>query len=312
MTQVAVVAPAAFGEAGAAYLDGAAGALGNARCALVDGPGSLERALGPLGGGDVVLGSLGSELAAEVARVAAARGLVHVEAGALGDEALGPSSFRLTPARAEIARAAALLAVGNRAGVVTERSPFGAAMRAALTDALAAEGVDVAASTDAEDVLGDPGGWTERNGIDVAVAALRGDLAERLVTALAGHAPRVRVVGAAGAWTRAEVGRAARGAAAPLVLCEVMAPTARPAPVDGGGHGLYEDLGRAAGAVLALALAGGRAARDALVGLDLDDHASPLGYGVRFDAEGRNERARPALLQWKDGVMTSYEPGGPA
>jgi hypothetical protein len=95
------------------------------------------------------------------------------------------------------------------------------------------------------------------------------------------------------------------------VFCEVVSPSASRTRADGAGHALYEDIGRAAGAVVALALADGRPAAEALAALDLGGADSPFGDGVSFGQDGRNVRARAALLRWKDGLMTSYAPGGP-
>jgi ABC-type branched-subunit amino acid transport system substrate-binding protein len=312
MTRVAVVAPAAFGEAASSYLAGAAEALAcsPARCALVDGPDDLEQALAPLADGDVVLGSLGSELAAAVARAAADRGLLHVEAGAIGDEAVGPRSYRLTAAKPELAEAAAALAAGGRVGLVVEPSVFGRTMREAVAAGLAARGIEVVVDAVVDDVLADPSGWQGRHRVDVVVAALRGGLPGRLLAVLGGVE---RVVGAGGSWTGPEVGRAAaRTRGCRLVFCEVMAPRANRPRAGSRGHALYGDLGAAAGEIVARVLAARRPAEEALAQLVVDADDSPLGYGVRFGAGGRNELARAALLQWENGAIVSYEPGGQA
>jgi ABC-type branched-subunit amino acid transport system substrate-binding protein len=316
-TSVAVVAPAIFGDAAVAYLDAAVDALaktGRPRRTLVADAGDLRRALDPLAEGDVVLGSLGSELGAEVAHVAAERGLVHVEAGAIADDAVGPNSFRLTPAKAELARAAAELVLGRRVALVVEQSVMGRAMGAAVRTELAARAIDLVTDDDVGEVLADPGGWQRLHRVDAVVAALRGALPEQFVTALARSGGGVEVcVGAAGSWTRAAVGRATDGTrACRVVFCEVMAPRAAGAPPDAEAPSLYADLGRAAGAVVARALRAGRPARVAVCELVLDAADSPLGYGVRFGDGGRNELARAALLQWQDGAITTYDPGGRA
>jgi ABC-type branched-subunit amino acid transport system substrate-binding protein len=306
---VAVVAPTLFGDDARAYLDAAAAALapaGGAECALVGSAAELARSLDRLGEGGLVLGSLGSELAAQVADAAVERGLVHVEAGAIGDEALGPSSYRLTPALAELARAAAELVAGRRVAVVAEHSVMGRATSAAVCAELAARGVDVAGEDDVVEVLDDPAGWHRQRQVDVVVAALRGSLPAQLVAALASSAEGVETcVGAAGSWTREEVGCASAAAGAMrVVFCEVIAASQ--------GSTLYADLGRAAGATVAYALQQRRPARDALRDLALGAAESPLGYGVRFDGDGRNELARPALLQWEGSAITPYDPGGRA
>jgi hypothetical protein len=308
-TAVAIVAPAAFGKAAVAYLGAAADAIADAgavRGTLVDEPGSLRNALDGLAEGDVVLGSLGSELAAEVAGLALERGLVHVEAGAIGDDAIGPNSFRLTPDRAELARGAADLAVGRRVGLVVEESHFGRTMCAALRTALASRAIEVVADDDDREVLANPGAWLRRHRVEAVVAALRGALPEQLVAAVGATREVEICVGAAGAWTRAEVGQAAGASACRVVFCEVIAPRTD------ADWSLYADLGHAAGAVVSRVLGGPQATREALRELQLDAPDSPFGYGVRFDERGGNERARAVLLQWQDRAITTYDSGGRA
>jgi hypothetical protein len=184
---------------------------------------------------------------------------------------------------------------------------MGRATSAAVCAELAARGAEMAGADDVSEVLADPAGWQRRRQVEVVVAALRGSLPAQFVAALASSPAAVETcVGAAGSWTREEVGRASAAAGAMrVVFCEVIAPASQAST-------LYADLGRAAGATVAYALQQGGPAREALRDLVLGAADSPLGYGVHFDGGGRNELARPALLQWEGSAITPYDPGGRA
>ena len=131
-----VVAPASFGHEATAFVEAAQAELGevaHVRGAIVDGRRELDRALAGLERGSLVLGSLSSDLAIEVAAACASRGLVHVEAGALTDRVLGTGTLRLTGGVTDTARLAIALAGAARPlAFVAERSLFAEAVGVAI------------------------------------------------------------------------------------------------------------------------------------------------------------------------------------
>jgi branched-chain amino acid transport system substrate-binding protein len=46
----------------------------------------------------------------------------------------------------------------------------------------------------------------------------------------------------------------------------------------------------------------------ALHALDIPDHATPAGWGIRLNAAGQNTRAYPLLAQWQDGTLATLAP----
>jgi hypothetical protein len=304
LPEVVVVAPSAFGREAEHFLSAARRRLVRARTALVASPAELDEAVKELRPGDLVLGSIGSELAVEVSGLCARRGLQHVEAGALTERILGTGSVRLTGSTADSVRCIRSLLRGfEPAGLVAEASEFGEALTRALGPApcvrieeLLEVGVD---------------SWLLSSGSRSLVAALRPPWPERLCAAMSGSRRLERCVGA-GSWTRPEVGVAASPLGDRLMFCDVLpAALLQPARLEPGlrpvlsahlrqGRSVYADLGLAAAELLS-----GHVLEQgcSLWELDLEPGQTLFGHGFRAGPDGRNVRASKAALRWEDGVL---------
>lgn len=51
-----------------------------------------------------------------------------------------------------------------------------------------------------------------------------------------------------------------------------------------------------------------KAVRDAAMAIDEPENALPAGYGIKFDANGQNTRAKPVVIQWQKGKQVTVFP----
>lgn len=316
MPRVLVLAPRSFGSQAQAFVDAAVAEVQDVAPVegfVVDDP-SSDAPLGRLREGDVVLGSISSDLALQVSALCAARGLVHVESGAVSDDLLGTGTVRLTPGVRELARAVhSLVREHLPALLVVERSAFGAAVERALRAILG----DGAVAVDVDDILATGvSEWVHRAGARSLIAALRPPYPEQLCAALVHAAEPATIVGT-GSWTRPEVGVVAAPLGDRLRIVDLLpgsllvpsslAPELRPhlAVHLEGPRSLYRDMGWAAGLFLARHVLpkGGSDVRAALFAVDLSARDAAFGHGVRFAPDGDNLRARRSVLAWRDGSL---------
>ncbi|MCU1488889.1 MAG: hypothetical protein JWM85_294 [Acidimicrobiaceae bacterium] len=317
--RVLAIAPASFGPAADEFLEAfrATAGLPELDSAVVAAPGEARDALDELGPGSVVVGSLSSDLGVELAGLAAASGLVHLEIGALADAAVGPASLRVTGGASDTA-AAALRALGGRPfRPVAERSAFADALLVELAGA----GADIeavvpieAACDDTDAALGTPLPG------EVVLAIARPPWPEALCAALGSSRHAGTTLVGLGSFGRPEVDRAAQDAGLTLRFVDVLpANLLRPEELEAGVAAaladylphrgtVYGDLGWAAGLFVRRALLAGPLERASLVGLELSSAETGFGHGVAFDARGHNRLATKALLAWEDGRLVSARP----
>lgn len=307
MPEVLVLAPSSFGADAQAFVEAALGelrAVAEADGVVVTDGADVARATARLRPGSVVLGSISSDLAIEVAEACRRHGLLHVEVGALSDRILGPGTLRLTAGARETAAAVQQL-IGRRPFlVISEQSDFAAAVLGELTrfGSYSARSIQEVMSTGVDTILAE-------TGAEVVVALLRPPWPERLVGSLDGFSELIGV----GSWSRPEIGQEAQRAGVRVRFCDVMPARLLPAgelvPEVAASllshltrsRSLYGDLGWAGGLFLRDHL--GAVPSGRLASLALKWTETGFGHGIRFDTEGRNQLAGKAILEWVEGEM---------
>jgi hypothetical protein len=307
MAEVLVLAPSSFGADAQAFVEAALGELrlvADADGMVVSDGADVARATARLRPGSVVLGSISSDLAIEVAGACRRHGLLHVEVGALSDRILGPGTLRLTAGVGATAAAVQQLIARRPFLVVSEQSDFAAAVLGELIrfGSYSARSIEEVISKGFDTILAE-------TRAEVVVAVLRPPWPERLVASLDGFSELIGV----GSWSRSEVGQEARKSGVRVRFCDVMpasllpvgelAPEVAASLLSHLAHSrsVYGDLGWAGGLFLRDYLGAGPAER--LASLDLKWTETGFGHGIRFDTEGRNQRAGKAILEWVEGEM---------
>ena len=302
-----MLAPSSFGADAQAFVDAALGELRvvtEADGLVVTDVADVARAIAGLRPGSVVLGSISSDLALEVAGACRRQGLVHVEVGALSDRILGPGTLRLTAGAGATAAAVQQLIRRRPFLVVSEQSDFATAVLDELTrfGSYSVRSIEDVLSTGFDVALAE-------TRAEVVVAVLRQPWPERLVAALDGSLDLIGV----GSWSRAEVGRQARQSGVRVMFCDVMpasllpvgelVPEVATSLLSHLAHSrsLYGDLGWAGGLFLRDHLGDGPP--EQLASLDLTWSETGFGHGIRFDNEGRNQLAGKSILEWVEGEM---------
>jgi hypothetical protein len=306
MPEVLVLAPSSFGADANAFVDAALGELrlvAEADGMIVRDGADVARVTARMRPGSVVLGSISSDLAIEVAGACRRQGLLHIEVGALSDRILGPGTLRLTAGAGATAAAVARLIAGRPYLVVSEQSDFAAAVLGELTrfGSHATRSIDDVLSRGFDSILAE-------TRAAVVVAVLRPPWPERLVALLDGFTELIGV----GSWSRHEVGQEARKSGVRVRFCDVMpagllpigelVPEVAASLLSHLAHSrsVYGDLGWAGGLFLRDRLGSGSSR---LASMDLDWTETGFGHGIRFDSEGRNQLAGKAILEWVEGEM---------
>lgn len=313
MRDALVVAPARFGSEAEEFVARACAELSSCRGTIVTDRSDLETVLESLTPRSLVLGSLSSDLAIEVAALAEERDLVHLEVGALNDRAVGRNSLRLSGRAAETASLAASTLAGRTYRIVAESSPFALSLIDALSKA-SLTGLEVVPMAQAIDDFA--AYWRAGDPSDVLIAIARPPYPEELCDAIGRSGlPGIKILGL-GSWARRIVDRAATAAAvmlrfidvfpANLLNLDALADPLRASLLSylPGRRSVYGDLGWAAGQFAHAALED--SAEDAycvLRQIRFDASQVGFGHGIAFDDDGHNRLAEKALLLWQRGEL---------